>query len=262
MIKIGTITLYPDLAQGSEEWHLMRSRSIGSSEFSTAAASGRNGKESKTRNTLIEVKVVTEATGIVQQGFTNAWMNRGTRIEPQAAEWMEVELRRIYAQAGINLIGLATVGIVRNDLYAGLHSSPDRLIDAGIWPMPAAEIKCPSPLVHFEYLSDWVKYGAGWHPTKYHWQIKVHRVICGGGCWFCSFDPDCDAQVLSWIPPATETEKQEVFEVLDRWRKDLATKKQDIDRLLDRIKEDEKKKEVETAALLEAAKKQLLEVAI
>lgn len=263
MPKIGPITLRTDLQQGSKEWLL--ERQLGSSEFATAAGAG------KTRDALLEAKVIAEATGIIPQGYSNGWMTRGIEMEQQAAEWLEPELRRIYAAAGIELIGLATVGMMQHDDFPGLHSSPDRLVEAGrwingkwvpIWPMPAVEIKCPSPAVHLEYLADWVKHGARWHPTKYRWQIKVHRVVCGGGCWFCSFDPDCDAQILSWIPPATDAEKQEVRAVLDRWRRDLEIKRQDIDRLLIRTSAEERKKEVETAALIEAAQKQLLEVAI
>ena len=256
MTKIGPITLHTDLEQGSDEWHRLRAGSLGSSDAATAAGAG------KTRDALLEAKVIAEATGIIRQGYTSDWMDRGTRLEPQAADWLEHELRRIYAAAGVELVGLATVGMVQHDEFPGLHSSPDRLVDAGLWPMPAVEIKCPSPAVHLKYLAEWVKRGAGWHPTEYRWQIKVHRVVCGGGCWFCSFDPDCEAQALSWIPPASEAEKQEVRAVLDRWRRDLGIKRQDIDRLLIRMSADERRKEVEAAVLFEAAKKQLQEVAI
>lgn len=262
MPKIGPITLHLDLEQGSDEWHRLRAGSLGSSEFADANATGRDGKESKTRDALLESKVIAEATGIIPQGYTNNWMDRGAKLEPQAAEWLEHELRRIYAAAGIELIRLATVGMVQHDDFPGLHSSPDRLVDAGLWPMPMVEIKCPSPAVHLKYLAEWVKYGPGWMPTEYRWQIKVHRVVCGGGCWFCSFDPDCKGQVLSWIPPANEAEKQEVRAVLDRWRRDLGIKRQGVDRLLIRMSADERRKEVETAALIEAAQKMLLEVAI
>ena len=265
MPKIGPIILHLDLEQGSEEWHWFRVGSFGSSDFATAAGAG------KTRDALLESKVIAEATGIIPQGYTNGWMDRGAKLEPQAADWLEHELRRIYAAAGVELIGLATVGMVQHDNFPGLHSSPDRLIDAGlwingkwtpIWPMPVVEIKCPSPAVHLKYLAEWVKHGPGWMPTEYRWQIKVHRVVCGGGCWFCSFDPDCGAQVLSWIPPATEAEKHEVRAVLDRWRRDLEIKRQDVDMLLVRMSADERRKEVETAALIEAAQKMLLEMAI
>ena len=256
MTKIGPITLRLGLAQRSDEWHRIRDGSLGSSEFAAAAGAG------KTRDSMLEAKVIAETTGIIQLGYSNGWMDRGAKLEPQAAEWLELELHRIYAAAGIELIGLAMVGMVQHDDFPGLHSSPDRLVDAGLWPMPVVEIKCPSPAVHLEYLAEWVKYGAGWHPAKYRWQIKVHRVVCGGGCWFCSFDPDCEAQVLSWIPPATEAEKQEVRAVLDRWRRDLEIKRQDVDRLLIRMSAEESKKETEKAALIEAAQKMLQEVAI
>jgi hypothetical protein len=256
MIKIGPITMHDEFAQGSDEWHRIRSGSLGSSEFATAAGTG------KTRDALLEAKVIAETTGIITQGYSNAWMNRGNWLESKAADWLEQELCRIYAAAGTELIGLTQVGMVQHDEFPGLHSSPDRLVDTGLWPMPVVEIKCPSPAVHLKYLADWVKHGAGWHPTKYRWQIKVHRVVFGDGCWFCSWHPDCEAQVLSWIPPATEAEKQEVRAVLDRWRRDLEIKRQDIDRLLIRMSTDEQKKEVETAALIEAAKKMLQEVAI
>lgn len=256
MQKIGPITLYPNIEQGSKEWHDLRAKSLGSSDTATAAGAG------KTRNALLEAKVIAEATGITPHGYSNGWMNRGKQLEDQAAEWLEPELRRIYAADGIELIGLATVGMMKHDDFPGLHSSPDRLVDAGMWPMPVVEIKCPKLSTHLKYLYNWVKNGHGWYPTIYRWQIKVHRAVCGGGCWFCSWHPDCEAQVISWIPPATEAEKQEVRAVLDRWRRDLEIKRQDTDRLLTRISEDEQKKEVETAALIEAAQKQLLEVAI
>lgn len=262
MIKIGPITLYTELEQGSDEWHLLRAGSLGSSEFAIAAATGRAGKESKTRTALIEAKVIAEAAGTIQQGYSSEWMDRGHQLESMAAQWAEKELRRIYAQAGVELLGLSTVGMVQHDDFAGLHSSPDRLVDIGLWPMPVVEIKCPKPSTHLKYLSDWVKHGPNWIPAEYRWQLDVHRVICSEMCWFCSFDPECKAQVLSWLPPPDVEVKQRVNDVLERWRIDLKEKKNNAETLLIRISEDEREKEVETAALIFAAQKKLMEIVI
>ena len=112
MPKIGPITLHTDLEQGSDKWHKLRVQdgSLGSSDTATAAGVG------KTRDALLETKVIAEATGIIQPGYSNGWMDRGTKLEPRAAEWLEV-------MAAAHRLGLKTTATM---MFGHLETPAER----------------------------------------------------------------------------------------------------------------------------------------
>lgn len=109
-----TIQIF-DVEQGSEEWFAARAGIPTASEFSTVMASGKGGAESKTRRTYM-LKLAGELiTGEVTEGYTNADMERGHIMEPDA--------RNMYALMTDAQPEL--VGFMRNGAKG---ASPDALI--------------------------------------------------------------------------------------------------------------------------------------
>lgn len=106
-----------DVDQGSEEWFAARAGIPTASEFSTVMASGKGGADSKTRRTYM-LKLAGEIiTGETVEGYTNAAMDRGHVMEPDA--------RNMYAL--MTDAAPELVGFMRNGAKG---CSPDALIGA------------------------------------------------------------------------------------------------------------------------------------
>ena len=114
--------------QGSEEWFRARMGIPTASEFSTVMASGRGGAESKTRRTYMMKLAGEIITGEPMEHITNAYMERGHAMEPEA--------RDLYAF--MQNCDPQTVGFLRNGAKG---ASPDALIGAD----GALEIKTKAP---------------------------------------------------------------------------------------------------------------------
>ena len=103
--------------QGTEEWHRARMGIPTASEFSTVLAKGRNGGDSKTRKTYLYKLAGEILTGQPMEGYSNAHMERGHMMEPEARA----------AYSFIKDAEPVQVGFIRNG-RAG--ASPDSLIGA------------------------------------------------------------------------------------------------------------------------------------
>lgn len=122
-------------AQGSAEWFSCRAGIPTASEFATVMASGRDGGASKTRRTYM-LKLAGEIiTGQPSESYSNAHMERGHEMEPEARDLYAFTRR---AEPKI-------VGFIRN---GDKGASPDSLIgDAGM-----LEIKTKLPHLHIDCL--------------------------------------------------------------------------------------------------------------
>ena len=103
--------------QGTEEWHRARMGIPTASEFSTVLAKGRNGGDSKARKTYLYKLAGEILTGQPMEGYSNAHMERGHMMEPEARA----------AYSFIKDAEPVQVGFIRNG-RAG--ASPDSLIGA------------------------------------------------------------------------------------------------------------------------------------
>jgi len=103
--------------QGSEEWFLARAGIPTSSMFATVMASGRGGGESKTRAKYMRQLAGEIITGRPMESYSNAHMERGHKMEPEA--------RDLYAFATDT--APEQVGFIRNGPKG---CSPDSLIGA------------------------------------------------------------------------------------------------------------------------------------
>lgn len=128
-----------DCQQGTPEWHAARAGIPTASEFSTVLAA--KGKEadgkSKTRRAYIRKLAGERITGEPAESYSNAYMERGHTVEPQARE----------DYAFIHDVEPQIVGFVTtDDGMAGC--SPDSLIgEAG-----ALEIKSAAPHILLDHM--------------------------------------------------------------------------------------------------------------
>lgn len=150
--------------QGSPEWYAARSGKATASCFGKAIAGGQG----KTRTAYMIQLIAERMTGEPQEGYSNAVMQRGSEIEPQAREYYEL----------LNDCPIRQVGFLERDEHVG--ASPDGLV--GLDGM--VEIKCPNSTTHIETIL------AGKVPTKYKPQIQGQLWVSGYD-WvdFVSYDP-------------------------------------------------------------------------
>lgn len=163
------LKIIKDIEQGSKEWHELRCGWITASKFKDVISNGRGGSESKTRKSYM-LKLAGELlTDLIEESYTNEYMNWGVSTEPQARSMYELETGNIIDQ----------VAFIRHDsLMVGC--SPDGLIgNDGL-----IEIKCPKTTTQIEtYLS-------GKMPNDHKAQVQGQLWVSEREwCDFVSFDP-------------------------------------------------------------------------
>ena len=121
--------------QNSPEWHLARMGIPTASMFATVLARGKDGGASVTRRSYL-LKLAGEIiTGEPMQGYSNADMERGHVMEPEARSWYEF----------VTDAPLTRVGFIRNGAKG---ASPDSFVgDKGV-----LEIKTAAPHILAELL--------------------------------------------------------------------------------------------------------------
>lgn len=158
-----------DCIQGSDEWFAARLGKATASCFSEVL-------NKKTGRGTYMIKLAAERlTGLPQDSYSNAVMERGKEVEPEARECYEV----IYHEKVVQ------VGFVELNEWIG--ASPDGLIgDEGL-----AELKCPNTTTHISYiLKDKM-------PAKYIPQVQGQLWVTGRKwCDFISYDPRLSSRPL------------------------------------------------------------------
>jgi hypothetical protein len=124
-----------DCEQGSPEWYAARLGIPTASMFATVMASGKGGGPSLTRAKYMRELVGERLTGEANEGYSNAYMERGKAMEPEA--------RALYAF--LHDEPLQQVGFIRN---GNRGCSPDSL--AGTSGM--VEVKTALPHILIETL--------------------------------------------------------------------------------------------------------------
>ena len=151
-----------DCVQGSDEWLAARLGKVTASRFDDVLCKGRG------RKTYMMKLVAEQLTGLAQNEYSNAVMERGIEIEPQARTYYEE----------LNECKVESVGFVIKDDFVGC--SPDGLVgDEGL-----VEIKCPNTTTHIDTILK------AKMPTKYIPQVQGQIWVCERK-WtdFVSFDP-------------------------------------------------------------------------
>lgn len=158
-----------EIVQGSPEWHAIRLGKVTASRIADVCARTKTGWGASRKNYLAEL-VAERLTGVKVEGFTNAAMQWGTEIEPEARVAYE-----FYRDASVS-----QVGFVPHPTIGDTGASPDGLVEQD----GLVELKCPNTATHIETLL------CGSIPEKYVLQMQW-QMACTGRLWcdFASYDP-------------------------------------------------------------------------
>ena len=168
-----------NILQGSEEWFAIRCGKVTASRISDVMAKVKSGEAAGRKNYRTQL-IVERLTGIVEKGFSNAHMERGTALEPYAREAYELYSGSIVEQ----------IAFVDHPIIAMSGASPDGLVDTE----GSIEIKCPTPANHLEYILD------DKVPSKYMPQMAWQK-LCTGRQWvdFVSYCPEMPAHLQLFV---------------------------------------------------------------
>lgn len=167
------------MEQRTEEWFAARLGKVTASRVADLMAKTKSGYSASRANYMAEL-ICERLTEAKAERFTNAAMQWGTDVEPQARD----------AYCFMFDAEVVETGFALHPSIADFGASPDGLVgDAGL-----IEIKCPNTATHIEtLLSEAV-------PAKYMTQMQV-QMACTGRDWcdFVSFDPRCPAELQMWV---------------------------------------------------------------
>jgi putative phage-type endonuclease len=155
--------------QRSPEWFAARAGKVTASRIADMMARTKTGWGASRANYLAEL-VAERLTGVPQNGYVNAAMQRGVETEPEAITAYE-----FYSDNAVT-----PVGFIEHPAIAMTGASPDGHVgDDG-----SIEVKCPNTSTHIDTLL------GGSVPNKYFLQIKW-QLACSGRAWadFVSYDP-------------------------------------------------------------------------
>lgn len=164
-----------EIIQRSPEWHAIRCGKVTASRVADVIAKTKTGWGASRANYMAEL-VAERLTGVPAAGFSNAAMQWGTDMEPEARD----------NYAFVSDVDVQEVGFVPHPTIEMAGASPDGLVgDDGL-----VEIKCPNTATHIDTLIS--QDVAGKYVTQMQWQMA-----CTGRAWcdFVSFDPRMPANM-------------------------------------------------------------------
>lgn len=165
--------------QHSEEWWSARAGRVTASRIADVMAKTKTGWGAGRKNYMAEL-ITERLTGQCAPGFSNAAMQWGTEVEPQARD----------AYRFITLGSVEETGFHVHPDIDQSGASPDGLVgDDGL-----VEIKCPNTATHLETLES--EKIADKYLLQMQWQMA-----CTGRAWcdFMSFDPRLPDEMQAWI---------------------------------------------------------------
>lgn len=165
--------------QCSQEWFAARLGRPSASQFDKIITT--KGERSKQRTKYMYQLAGERISGAREESYTNAAMQRGTEMEPEARSLYEL----------LHDVQVDQVGMCYKDEARLFSCSPDGLVgDNG-----GLEIKCPSMAVHIEYLI------GGKLPTDYFQQVHGSLLITGREWWdFASYYPGIKPLIVRVYP--------------------------------------------------------------
>ncbi|PBB75168.1 exonuclease [Mesorhizobium sp. WSM4308] len=165
--------------QGTVEWFTERAGKVTASRVADVIARTKTGWGASRANYMAQL-VAERLTGTVAESFTNAAMQWGTDMEPEARRTYE-----FFTNATVE-----PASFVKHPNIADTGASPDGYVGAD----GLIEIKCPLTASHIETLLTGTI--AGKYITQMQWQMA-----CTGRVWcdFVSFDPRMPATMSTFI---------------------------------------------------------------
>ena len=170
-----------NMEQRSENWFAEKCGRFGASKF-TELMSGLTTKGYKS---LIADKAGEVITGEIEEGYTDANMQRGQDLEPEAK-------REFESVFGINLVDVGLCLPDDPELSEWVGVSPDALFPDMITPL---EIKCPLMKTHLNYIL------ADRLPNEYKWQVQGQLFVTGAPfAYFMSYYPGMKPFIIKVSP--------------------------------------------------------------
>jgi putative phage-type endonuclease len=157
------------IEQGSADWFAERAGKVTASRVADVIARTKTGWGAMRANYMAQL-VAERLTGTVAESFSNAAMQWGTDMEPEARAVYE-----FFANATVE-----PASFVKHPTIGDTGASPDGYVGTD----GLVEIKCPNTATHIETLLSGSV--AGKYVTQIQWQLA-----CTGRKWcdFVSFDP-------------------------------------------------------------------------
>jgi len=171
--------VHRDIIQKSDEWFDLKTGRFSSTRISGIDVKGKNKFEIGGGLLTDLLTVVGELkTGLMEDGFRNANMQRGSKLEPEAVELYETLYFRVVEE----------IGFVSYGDYFG--DSPDGWVDTINDGKGCLEVKCRKAALHMLYFyNEDNKY---WRPKEYlqmMWHCFIGR---RDWCELVSYHPDFD----------------------------------------------------------------------
>ena len=183
------------IEQRSEEWYRQRLGKVTASRVKDVMAKTKTGPSKSRENYMMEL-LCQRLTGVVEEGFSSAAMQRGTELEPMARGMYEGERGVLVMECGF----------VDHPEIAGCGASPDGLVgDDGL-----IEIKCPNTAQHVEFLR------FKEIPSPYQMQMML-QMMCTGRQWcdFVSFDDRLPQELQFACKRFIRAEQQELEQAIE-----------------------------------------------
>lgn len=158
-----------ELVQGTEDWLRARLGKVTASRIADVMAKTKTGYSTSRANYASQL-VCERMTGVIEPGYSNAYMQWGTEKEPEA--------RAAYEFLHNEQVDL--VGFVDHPSIIMSGASPDGLIGT----KGLLEIKCPNTATHIATMMD----GS---PANKYWLQMQWQMACTEREWcdFVSYDP-------------------------------------------------------------------------
>lgn len=159
-----------DLVQGTAEWRAARLGVATASRMDDVMAKGRAGAPSASRANYLAQLVIERLTKAPMETYSNATMDRGTELEPEARGAYEF-------QTGV---AVEQVGFIPHPSIPNSGASPDGMVGAD----GLVEIKCPNSATHLATLR-------GGDIAKGYMLQMQWQMACTNRQWcdFVSYDP-------------------------------------------------------------------------
>lgn len=156
------------MEQRTDEWFQARLGKVTASKISDVMTKIKNGYAASRQNYMTQL-ICERLTEKPTESYSNAAMQRGTELEPEARRCYELE----------NLCKVSEVGFIPHPTIENAGASPDGLVnDDGL-----IEIKCPNTWTHLEFIQSL-------KPKREYILQMQWQMICTGRKWcdFVSYD--------------------------------------------------------------------------
>lgn len=156
------------MEQRTDEWFQARLGKVTASRISDVMAKTKSGYSTSRQNYMAQL-ICERLTEKPTESYSNAAMQRGTELEPEARRCYELE----------NLCKVSEVGFIPHPTIENAGASPDGLVnDDGL-----IEIKCPNTWTHLEFMQSL-------KPKREYILQMQWQMMCTGRKWcdFVSYD--------------------------------------------------------------------------